>query len=89
MKNKLLLTILIFIIFATCTYSQTCGTQFSEKRIEDLKSFYEKHDFSLSYKNKTVIPVTIWKGVEYIWSFNDYKIFELIDQANEQLAPQI
>ena len=86
MKNKFLLVILIFFSCGIYLNGQMCGTQFSERRIQSLKSFYEKHDFSLSYKNKTVIPVTIWKGDEYTMSLNDTQIFQLIDQANTQLA---
>lgn len=86
MKNKFLLAILIFLSCGIYLNGQICGTKFSEKKIESLKSFYEKHDFSLSYRNKKIIPVTVWKGVQYILSLSDDQIFQLIDQANLHLA---
>ncbi|MBK8516207.1 MAG: hypothetical protein IPL55_07925 [Saprospiraceae bacterium] len=86
MKNKFLLAILIFFSCGIYLNGQMCGTQFSEKRIQALKAFYKDHDFSQRSAQKIIIPVTLWKGEQYKLSLSDNKIFQLIDQANAQLA---
>lgn len=87
MKLKISLIIFILISTAGSTYSQTCGTQFSEEKADSLIAFYNRDDHTNQKKNKIIIPVTLWLSEQYEFKLSNVTIFALINEANQSLSP--